>query len=172
MMPILFLKSFRSWRNIIIFHVSNICTLSTLFMCHVILLYSYTEEGLPSDQITAKEWQCVDNAEECIAQCLIGYYSDWCITTLQEWSRCTNRGDHYSILTTIIHVTLQGLACVYTLCEMSDAIAEHFITGGIHNLLLTILQQVKEDGDNINNDDDCKYHPLTMVSSCHSVYCD
>ena len=66
---------------------------------------------------------------------------------------------------------LQGLACVHALCELSDEIAGHFVTGGIHNLLLTILQQVEEDGDNILNDGDCKYHPLTMISSCSSVYC-
>lgn len=45
---------------------------------------------------------------------------------------------------------------MYALCELSDEIAGHFVTGGIHNLLLTILQQVEEDSDNINNDDDCK----------------
>jgi len=45
---------------------------------------------------------------------------------------------------------------VHALCELSDEIAGHFATGGIHNLLLTILEQVEEDGDNINNDDDCK----------------
>ena len=60
-------------------------------------------------------------------------------------------------MTSVIILTLQGLACVHALCELSNEIAGHFVTGGIHNLLLTILQQVEEDGDNINNDANCKY---------------
>ena len=45
----------------------------------------------------------------------------------------------------IVHVTLQGLSCVLKLCTVSDEIAGHFVTSGIHNLVLTILQQVEQE---------------------------
>ena len=60
---------------------------------------------------------------------------------------------------------------MHALCELSDRIAGHFVTGDILNLLLTILELVEEDDDNIHNNIDCKYHPLTMISSCSGVYC-
>jgi len=39
----------------------------------------------------------------------------------------------------------QGLSCVLKLCSVSDEIVEHFVIGGIHNLVLTILQQVEQE---------------------------
>jgi len=50
-----------------------------------------------------------------------------------------------SVASIIAYITLQGLSCVLKLCTVSDEIAGHFVTSGIHNLVLTILQQMEQD---------------------------